>query len=106
MVELFIMEYLTVLYMIMAFLFMDSRYSRRRTIFIVSSVTLLLMAAVAVLHRAVDRGAAFWIFCLSAFLTRLNRNRFSPFVRRKVKKLTYKLMIFVVRCSIMYYVWL
>lgn len=65
MVELFIMEYLTVLYMIMAFLFMDSRYSRRRTIFIVSSVTLLLMAAVAVLHRAVDRDAAFWIFAIT-----------------------------------------
>ena len=65
MVELFIMEYLTVLYMIMAFLFMDSRYSRRRTIFIVSSVTLLLMAAVAVLHLAVDRGAAFWIFAIT-----------------------------------------
>ena len=65
MVELFIMEYLTVLYMIMAFLFMDSRYSRRRTIFIVSSVTLLLMAAVAVLHRVVDRDAAFWIFAMT-----------------------------------------
>ena len=65
MVELFIMEYLTVLYMIMAFLFMDSRYSRRRTIFIVSSVTLLLMAAVAVLHRVVDRNAAFWIFAMT-----------------------------------------
>ena len=56
---------MTVLYMIMAFLFMDSRYSRRRTIFIVSSVTLLLMAAVAVLHRAVDRDAAFWIFAIT-----------------------------------------
>ena len=65
MVELFIMEYLTVLYMIMAFLFMDSRYSRRRTIFIVSSVTLLLMAAMAVLHRVVDRDAAFWIFAMT-----------------------------------------
>ena len=65
MVELFIMEYLTVLYMIMAFLFMDSRYSRRRTLFIVSSVTILLMAAVALLHRAVDRDAAFWIFAIT-----------------------------------------
>ena len=65
MVELFIMEYLTVLYMIMAFLFMDSRYSRRRTLFIVSIVTLLLMAAVAALHRAVDRDAAFWIFAMT-----------------------------------------
>lgn len=65
MVELFIMEYLTVLYMIMAFLFIDSRYSRRRTLFIVSSVTLLLMAAVAVLHRAVDVDAAFWTFAVT-----------------------------------------
>ena len=65
MVELFIMEYLTVLYMIMAFLFMDSRYSRRRTVFIVSVVTLLLMAAVALLHRAVDRDTAFWSFAMT-----------------------------------------
>ena len=65
MVDLFIMEYLTVLYMIMAFLFMDSRYSRRRTLFIVSSVTLLLMTAVAALHRAADRDAAFWTFAMT-----------------------------------------
>ena len=65
MVELFIMEYLTVLYMIMAFLFMDSRYSRRRTIFIVSIVTILLMAAVTALYRAVDMDAAFWIFAMT-----------------------------------------
>ena len=65
MVELFIMEYLTVLYMIMAFLFMDSRYSQRRTLFIVLCVTLLLMAAVALLHRVVDRDAAFWIFAIA-----------------------------------------
>ena len=65
MVELFIMEYLTVLYMIMAFLFMDSRYSRRRTLFIVSSVTLLLMAAVVALYRAVDMDTAFWTFAMT-----------------------------------------
>lgn len=65
MVELFIMEYLTVLYMIMAFLFMDSRYSRRRTLFIVSGVTILLMAAVALLHQAVSRDVAFWIFAMT-----------------------------------------
>lgn len=65
MVELFIMEYLTVLYMIMAFLFMDSRYSRRRTLFIVSGVTILLMAAVALLHQAVNRDVAFWIFAMT-----------------------------------------
>ena len=56
MVELFIMEYLTVLYMAMAFLFMDSRYSRRRTLLIVSGVTLLLMAAGAAPYRAGGTG--------------------------------------------------
>ena len=65
MVELFIMEYLTVLYMAMAFLFMDSRYSRRRTLLIVSGVTLLLMAAVAALYRAVDTDTAFWTFAMT-----------------------------------------
>ena len=65
MVELFIMEYLTVLYMIMAFLFMDSRYSRWCTLFIVSSVMILLMAAVAALYRAVDVDAAFWTFAVT-----------------------------------------
>ena len=65
MVELFIMEYLTVLYMIMAFLFMDSRYSRRRTLFIVSCVTILLMAAVVALYRAADMDAAFWIYAIT-----------------------------------------
>ena len=65
MVELFIMEYITVLHMIMVSLFMDSRYSRRRTLFIVSCAAVLLMAAVALLHRAVDRDAAFWIFAVT-----------------------------------------
>ena len=65
MVELFIMEYLMVLYMIMAYLFMDSRYSRRRTLFIVSGVTILLMAAVVALYRAVNVDAAFWIYAMT-----------------------------------------
>lgn len=65
MVELFIMEYLTVLYMIMAFLFVDSRYSRRRTLFIVSIVTILLMAAVFALYRAVDMDSAFLIYAVT-----------------------------------------
>ena len=65
MVELFIIEYLTVLYMIMAFLFMDSRYSRRRTIFIVFIVTILLLAAVAALYRVVDVDTAFWVYAVT-----------------------------------------
>ena len=65
MVELFIMEYLTVLYMIMAFLFVDSRYSRRRTLLIVSGVTILLMAAVAALFRVASIDVAFWTFAIT-----------------------------------------
>ena len=55
MVELFIMEYLTVLYMIMASLFMDSRYSRRRTVFIVSTVAPYGNAAATVPTGEKDR---------------------------------------------------
>ena len=65
MVELFMMEYLTVLGMTMVLLFLDSRYSRRRTIFIVFIVTILLLAAVAALYRVVDVDTAFWVYAVT-----------------------------------------
>lgn len=51
MVELFIMEYFTALGMTMVLLFLDSRYSRRRTILTVYSTMILVMAAVAAIYR-------------------------------------------------------
>ena len=50
MVELFSMEYMTVLGMTMVLLFLDSRYSRRRTIAMVYSTAALVMAAVAAIY--------------------------------------------------------
>ena len=47
MVELFMMEYLTALGMTMVLLFLDSRYSPRRTVLTVCSAIALLMAGVA-----------------------------------------------------------
>ena len=51
MVELFVMEYMTALGMTMVLLFLDSRYSRRRTILTVYGTIVLVMATVAVLYR-------------------------------------------------------
>ena len=51
MVELFVMEYMTVLGMTMVLLFLDSRYSLQRTILTVYGTVFLVMAGVAVLYR-------------------------------------------------------
>ncbi len=50
MIELFVMEYMTVLGMTMVLLFLDSRYSRRRTILTVYGTIVLVMAAVAAMY--------------------------------------------------------
>ena len=50
MIELFVMEYMTVLGMTMVLLFLDSQYSRLRTILIVCSTMILIMAAVAAMY--------------------------------------------------------
>lgn len=51
MVELFMMEYLTALGMTMVLLFLDSRYPPRRTVAIVCTAIVLVMAAVAAVYR-------------------------------------------------------
>ena len=50
MIPLFALEYMTVLGMTMVLLFMDSRYSRRRTVVLLYSVTALVMAALAAIY--------------------------------------------------------
>ena len=52
MIELFMMEYLTALGMTMVLLFLDSRYSQRRTVLTVCGTIVLVMAAVAAIYRA------------------------------------------------------
>ncbi len=53
MAGLFILEYMTVLGMTMVLLFLDSRYSRKRTILTVCGAMALVMAAVAAIYLAV-----------------------------------------------------
>ena len=71
MVELFMMEYLTVLGMTMVLLFLDSRYSRRRTIFVACGVIVLVMAAVAVIYREIGAEATIRIYSLIAHIPSL-----------------------------------
>ena len=51
MVELFAIEYLTILGMTMVLLFLDSRYSRKKLVLITYGVTLAIMALVAALYQ-------------------------------------------------------
>ena len=64
MIELFIIEYLTALGMTMVLLFLDSRYSRRRTITTVYGVTVLVMAAIAVIYRLAGGETTLHIYSL------------------------------------------
>lgn len=71
MVELFIMEYLTVLGMTFVLLFLDSRYSRRRTILTVYGTVVLVMAAVAALYRVVGMELTVQLYSLIAHVPSL-----------------------------------
>ena len=71
MVELFIMEYLTALGMTMVLLFLDSRYSRRRTILTVCGTVVLVMAAVAALYRVAGIEATIRLYSLIAHVPSL-----------------------------------
>ena len=50
MAELFALEYMTVLGMTMVLIFMDSRYSRRRTVVLLYGTTAMVMAALAAIY--------------------------------------------------------
>ena len=64
MVELFMMEYMTALGMIMVLLFLDSRYSRRRTAFVICGAAALAMAVVAAVYRAAGSEVTLKIYSL------------------------------------------
>ena len=71
MVELFIMEYLTALGMTMVLLFLDSRYSRRRTILTVCGTVVLVMAAVAALYQVAGIEGTIRLYSLIAHVPSL-----------------------------------
>ena len=64
MVELFGLEYLTALGTTMVLLFLDSRYSRRRTVLTICAVLVLAMAAVAALYRTAGLEATLRVYSL------------------------------------------
>ena len=66
MVELLRMEYLTALGMTMVLLFLDSRYSRRRTILTVYGTVVLVMVALAAIYRAAGLETTLRIYTLIA----------------------------------------
>ena len=71
MVELFAMEYMTALGMTMVLLFLDSRYSPRRTIGAVCGTMVLVMAAVAAIYQAAGLEITLRIYSLIAHLPSL-----------------------------------
>ncbi len=64
MVELFMMEYLTALGMTIVLLFLDSRYSRQRTILTVYGTVVLVMATVAAIYRVAGLETTLRIYTL------------------------------------------
>ena len=101
MVRLFIMEYMTVLGMTMVLLFLDSRYSRRRTVFIVYSVTILAMAVVASLYRTIGVDATLRIYTvvihIPLLLLLLTLSRFRGW------RLVFQLLSAVLFCTLIHH---
>lgn len=71
MMELFVMEYMTALGMTMVMLFLDSRYSRRRTVLIGCGAIALVMALVAVLYREAGADVTLHMYTLVAHVPSL-----------------------------------
>lgn len=71
MIELFVVEYMTVLGMIMVLLFLDSRYSRRCTILTVCGTMVLIMGLVAVMYQMVGIKITIQIYSLIAHVPSL-----------------------------------
>ena len=71
MVELLMMEYLTALGMTMVLLFLDSRYSRRRTILTVYGTVVLVMVTVAALYRVAGIETTIKLYSLIAHVPSL-----------------------------------
>lgn len=71
MIEFGMMEYMTVLGMNMVLLFLDSRYSRRRTVLVVYSTMFAAMIAVAVVYRTAGLKATLWLYPLLAHVPSL-----------------------------------
>ena len=71
MLEFIMVEYMTALGMTMVLLFLDSKYSRRRTVLAVYGTMVLVMAAVAVVYLTDGIRITLWIYPLLAHVPSL-----------------------------------
>ena len=101
MLELFIMEYLTALGMTMVLLFLDSRYSRRRTVLTTCGVIVLVMAAVAAICLTMGVETTIRIYSLIAhipsLLLLLSLSRFRGW------RLVFQLLSAVLFCALIHH---
>ena len=102
MVELFIMEYMTVLGMTMVLLFLDSRSSRWRTILTVYGAVVLVMVAIAALYRAVGIEATIKLYSLIAHVPSLVL--FLTLSRFRGWRLVFQLLSAILFCALIQHI--
>lgn len=102
MVELFIMEYMTVLGMTMVLLFLDSRHSRWRTILTVYGAVVLVMVAIAALYRAVGIEATIKLYSLIAHVPSLVL--FLTLSRFRGWRLVFQLLSAILFCALIQHI--
>ena len=98
MVELFMIEYMTVLGMTMVLLFLDSRYSKMQTILAVCGAMVLVMTAVAVIYRTVGFSTIIRYYSLVAHLPSLLL--FMVFSRFRGWRLMFQLLSSILFCTL------
>lgn len=98
MLDLMILEYMTMLGMIMVLLFLDSRFSQRRTIPIVCGAIVLVMAAVAVFYRCAGFEMVLQLYPLVAHVPSLAL--YLVFSRFRGWRLVFQLLSSILFCTV------
>ena len=101
MVELLMMEYLTALGMTMVFLFLDSRYSRRRTILMVYGTVVLVMTLLAAIYRVAGLETTLRIYTLIAHAPSLLL--FLTLSRFRGWRLVFQLLSAILFCTLIHH---
>lgn len=101
MVELLMMEYLTALGMTMVLLFLDSRYSRRRTILMVYGTVVLVMTLLAAIYRVAGLETTLRIYTLIAHAPSLLL--FLTLSRFRGWRLVFQLLSAILFCTLIHH---
>lgn len=101
MVELLMMEYLTALGMTMVLLFLDSRYSRRCTLFMVYGTVVLVMAALAAIYRVAGLETTIRLYTLIAHVPSLLL--FFTLSRFRGWRLVFQLLSAILFCTLIHH---